>query len=158
MMNDLILWCKHFINVCNENQGFISAVLTIMTIVISVIAIITSYKVGNIPYQKKLRVIPCIFQDDGEWVMEIMLINYGLITLVLEGVTIKDAKKASVGSMFKIEPLVLAPTECERVRVSIDDHNGLIEKYALDLNHRITIEVHEYGGDVFKFRKGFPVG
>lgn len=157
-MNDLVLWCKHIIYICNENQGFISAVLTIMTILISVIAIITSYKVGNIPYKKKLRAIPCVFQENGEWVMDVMLINYGLITLVLEGVVIKDAKNTHVGSTIKMEPIVLSSTECKRMRVYIDDHNELIEEHAMDLNKKITIEVREYGGAVFKFRKGFPVG
>lgn len=157
-MNDIMLWCKNIIDVCNANQGFISAVLTIMTIFISVIAIITSYKVGNIPYKKKLKAIPCIFQENGEWVMEIMLINYGLITLVLEGIVIKDAKKTNVGSTLKMEPIVLMPTECKKMHIYVDDHNGLIEKHSMDLNQKITVEVREYGGGVFKFRKGFPVG
>lgn len=149
---------RTIIDICNKNEGFISALLTIMTIVISVIAIISSNRIGIIPYKKRLKAIPCIYQEDYNWMMDVMLINYGLITLVIRDVTIKDAKKQIVGSEYVVEPIVLPPAECKTVKVYIDDHNGLIEKYSLDLNNKTTIEVHEYGGDTFKFRKGFPVG
>lgn len=31
-------------------------------------------------------------------------------------------------------------------------------KHGIDLNGNMTIEVHEYGGKVHKFKRGFPVG
>ena len=157
-MNGFIQWSKNIINVCNDNQGFISALLTIMTIIISVIAIASSNRIGSIPYKKKLKAIPCIYQENGHWMMDVMLINYGLMTLVIQEVAIKDAMKQRVGTVFEMQPIVLKPTECKTIGVYIDDRNGLIEKYSMDLNRKITIEVREYGGEVFRFRKGFPVG
>lgn len=151
-------WFKSIIDICNESQGFISAILTIMTIVISVIAIISSNRIGNIPYKKKLKAIPCVYQKDGNWMIDVMLINYGLMTLVIKSVSIKDAKKEFVGSSCVMEPIVLAPADCKTISIFIDDFNGLIEEHSMNLNKKITIEVQEYGGDTFKFRKGFPVG
>ena len=157
-MSNLIQWCKDVINICNNNQGFISAILTVMTIFISVIAIITSNRIGKIPYKKKINAIPSIYKENGSWIIDVMIINHGLMTLVIRDIAVRDAKKSYVGGTHIMEPIVLMPAECKIISISISDHNGLIEKYAIDLNNKITIEVHEYGGIVHKFKKGFPVG
>lgn len=44
------------INWCNGNQGFISALLTIMSIALSVIAIIISVITAKLPFRKKIAV------------------------------------------------------------------------------------------------------
>ena len=46
-MKDIILWC-------NENEGFISAVLSIVTIILSGVAVFFTYKIGKMPYKKKI--------------------------------------------------------------------------------------------------------
>ena len=40
---------------CNDNAGFISAILTLLTILLSVIAIIVSIQTARLPYKKKLK-------------------------------------------------------------------------------------------------------
>ncbi len=47
-MNYIIQWC-------NENNGFISAVLSFLTVLISVIAIAISIKMARLPFKKKLK-------------------------------------------------------------------------------------------------------
>lgn len=149
---------KSIIEWCNDNQGFISAVLSVLTIIISVIAIYYSNKVGKIPYRKKMQVIPCYYEDNGNEIIEIMIINYGLMTLVISNISIKDSKNDCVGGTGILKPIVVKPSEYKRIKIQINDFNGLIEKYALDLNKKMTIEVCEYCGKIHKFRKGFPVG
>lgn len=39
---------------CNENQGFVSALLTLVTILLSVIAIVVSISTARKPYKKKI--------------------------------------------------------------------------------------------------------
>lgn len=151
------LWAS-VINWCNTNQGFLSAILTIMTIVISVIAIRNSNRIGKMPYEKKIKVVPCYYHENGEPVIEVMVVNYGLITLVIDHLLIRDKKGEVVGSENTIYPIVLKPTESKKFEIHIDDRNGLMEKYALDLNGKMTIEIHEFGNEVTKFKKGFPVG
>ena len=149
-MNDIV-------RICNENQGFISAILTVMTILISVIAIFSSHRVGKIPYKKKLAVIPT-YESVDEPVIDVMLVNYGLMPLVISHIAIYDAKRSWVGGTSVMKPIVLEPSKSKRFTISIQDRNGLIEKYAIDLNRKMTIEVCEYGGTKHKFNKGFPVG
>lgn len=151
-------YIKSIIEWCNENQGFISAILSVLTIIISVIAIYFSNKVGKIPYKKKMKVIPCYYEENSNPIIEIMLINYGLMTLVISHIVIKDLKKEYVGGTSMLEPIVVKPSECQKFEIIIEDYNGLIEKNAIDLNNKMIIEVHEYGGKVHKLKKGFPVG
>lgn len=40
---------------CNNNQGFISAILTILTIILSGLAIYVSIRTARLPYKKKLK-------------------------------------------------------------------------------------------------------
>lgn len=46
-----------FVEWCNENQGFLSLLLTIFTALISVIAIVISILTARLPYKKKLKLI-----------------------------------------------------------------------------------------------------
>lgn len=149
---------KSIIEWCNDNQGFISAVLSVLTIIISVIAIYYSNKVGRIPYRKKMQVIPCYYEKNGSPIIEMMVINYGLMTLVISHISIKDVKNDYVGSTLIEKPIVIKPSEYKKFEIQIDDHNGLIEKYAMDLNKKMVIEVCEYSGKTHRFQKGFPVG
>ena len=48
-MNDLIEWC-------NLNQGFVSAVLALTSITLSIIAILVSIRVAKLPFRKKIAV------------------------------------------------------------------------------------------------------
>lgn len=45
---------QSFIQWCNNNSGFVSAILSIVGIAISLIAIIVSIKTARLPYKKKL--------------------------------------------------------------------------------------------------------
>lgn len=150
-MKDIIIWC-------NSNEGFISALLTIMTIIISVIALHMSNRIGKLPYTKKLKVIPGFYKEKQELIIEVILINYGLMTLIIDHISIKDSKKGFVGSTTMRTPIVLSPAEHKILKIPINDHNGLITKHSMNLNRKMTIEVREYDGKVYKFNKGFPVG
>lgn len=48
-MSDFIKWC-------NDNQGFLSAILTFMSILLSVIAVCVSVIVAKLPFKKKIAV------------------------------------------------------------------------------------------------------
>ena len=48
-MNEFIEWC-------NLNQGFISAILALTSIVLSVVAILVSIRVAKLPFRKKIAV------------------------------------------------------------------------------------------------------
>ena len=150
-MNNIIEWC-------NVNQGFMSAILTVMAILINIIALYSSYKIGKIPYEKKLKVIPTYYEIANEPVIDVELVNYGISTLVLEDVSIKDSKNSYVGGTCISDPIILKPSENKKITFDITDYNGLIERYAMNLNGKMTIEVHEYGGRKHKFKRGFPVG
>lgn len=68
MNNDI----KEFVLWCNENVGFLSAILSIVTILISVIAIIVSLKTALLPYKQALKIIYYI-EDNEDDVPEIYL-------------------------------------------------------------------------------------
>lgn len=150
-MENIIIWC-------NTNQGFISAILSITTICISVVAVITSKRIGKLPYKKKFKAIASYYKVDQSPVIEVLIINYGLVTLVIDYVSIMDETGTPIGSTTDIVPIIIKPAETETIRIFISDYNGLIEKNALDLNKHITIKVREYGSKTYKFKKGFPVG
>ncbi len=48
-MSDIIKWC-------NENEGFLTAILSLATVFVSILAIIISICTARLPYKKKLLV------------------------------------------------------------------------------------------------------
>ena len=72
IMNDIIEWC-------NINSGFIQAILALLTLIVSIIAIAVSIKTANLPYKKKMVLtfgsyIGVGFVDDG---IHVTCINCG---------------------------------------------------------------------------------
>lgn len=47
---------SEIINWCNNNDGFVSAILALLSICLSVLAIVVSINVAKLPYKKKVRV------------------------------------------------------------------------------------------------------
>lgn len=95
---------------------------------------------------------------NGEPTIDIMLVNYGLCSIIIKHISVLDKKKNIVGSDFCVEPMVLKPSESKNVLLTLCDRDGLIQEHGIDLNGNMVIEVHEYGGEIHKFKKGFPVG
>lgn len=150
-MKDIILWC-------NENEGFISAVLSIMTIILSGVAIFFTYKIGKMPYKKKMSVIPCYYSDEEKDIIQILVVNYGAIPLVIRNIIIEDETGLMVGGVLSAEPIVIEPSKYFMEDVEVTDQNGIISNNALDLNNHIKIRIWEYDDTTTCFKKGFPVG
>lgn len=148
----------NIINWCNANQGFVSAILSIATICISILALFISIKIGKVPYKKKFKAIATYYELDQKPIIDVFIINYGLVTLVIDYVSITDERGTPVGSTTDLMPIIIKPAETQTIRIFISDFNGLIKKNSLDLNKHITIEIREYGAKTYKFEKGFPVG
>jgi hypothetical protein len=147
----LIFWC-------DAHAGFISAILSLLTIFISTLALIISSQISKIPYKKRMAVIPGYYEENGEPVINMMIVNYGLTALVIDNIYILDEKRTHVGTTFEETPIIIKPSQYKRIKFSMNDENGLIGKNVIDLNGHMTIVVHEYGGREYKFKNGFPVG
>lgn len=52
---------QNMINWCNTNNGFLTAVLSLFTLFVSIIAIVVSLKTAQLPYKKRLLLVPNIF-------------------------------------------------------------------------------------------------
>ena len=49
-MENIIIWC-------NENNGFLTGILSLLTLLVSVIAIYVSIRTARLPFKKKLKLI-----------------------------------------------------------------------------------------------------
>ena len=82
---------KTLINWCNLNQGFLSFILSSLTIILSIIAMGISLRIGKIPYKRKLKIIPFAYcSADGKIFMEIIITNCGHSEIGIEHIKIMD--------------------------------------------------------------------
>lgn len=78
---------------CNQNEGFLFFVLHIVTIVISIIAITTSFKVVKLPYRIKLKVMPVAYKSLDGVMVDLVIYNQGKIETGIDHISIADNKK-----------------------------------------------------------------
>lgn len=150
-MKDIILWC-------NENEGFISAVLTAMTILLSVIGIFFTYKIGKIPYKKKISVIPFYYKKNNQDIIELQIVNYGMMPYVICDINIEDETGLSIGGVQNEAPIVIEPSKYFRAKIPVSDENGVLARNSLNLNGHIKIKLWKYDNSVICVKNGFPVG
>lgn len=148
----------NFILWCNENGGFLSAVLSILTILISVGAMYISYRVGRLPYVKKLSMIPCLCRKNDTYYIDLTIINIGNAPICIKGITISNREMLDIGITEGQTLFVLKPSEHVRKTIRIYDDLENIKKHELDLNGHIVLTAYDASGKKYQFKKGFPVG
>lgn len=149
---------KYIISWCNSNQGFLSAILSIITIFISILTIRMTYKIGKMPYKKSISVMPLLLKNQEKYIMDVMIINTGLVTILIRNICITNNDNLVIGHCSKIEPEALQPNGFIRREIEIYDDIENIKKHELDLNNHIKIIVYGYNGEKYIQSKGFPVG
>ena len=117
------------IDTCNNNSGFISAILTIITIFLSLFAIIVSIKAMRLPYKQDLKIYSAIDDTDGKPELHLTLINVGHWPIYLNSVTLNQA----------IMPLVLGwleeeISENDRILTPQIVHNYIVPMQNYDLD------------------------
>ena len=104
-MKDIIAWC-------NLNQGFTSAMLSVLTLVLSLIAIIVSINTAKLPFKKKLKLVSGHEMSPKGMGIHITAINVGNrpITISMIGIAIRD-KQFILPEQIGNSQITLQPTE-----------------------------------------------
>ncbi len=159
ILHDIIRWC-------NCNEGAVSAVLSVCTIFISVIACWTSYKVGKLPYTKKIKMNTCCEgEDDGiRRKITVEVLNIGSCPIVLKKVIIKTKWGRKLGDSFFYNTnndvfgaVFLRQGEVAREVVHINKVKYL-DKHSENLNKKIKVIVKDDEGKRFIQKVDFSVG
>lgn len=155
-MNIIITWC-------NENQGFFSAVLCSLTILTSLLTVFFTWKVGTMPYRKRLSVMLYYWgsDEDGHH-LRISIVNAGRIPIYIRQVEVKDKKGIILGSMntFDMDKnfLIISPNEVLAQEISVENKNRVFDNFGIDLNGHIKVVITDLEGKKYSFSKGWPVG
>ena len=139
------------INWCNNNTGFLSAVLAALSLLLSSIAIIVSIRTARLPYRKRIKLYPTtdlhVYSDptSGKVCSEIgwltaHAVNLGArnVTLTYLGFCVKDRKQFKGFqklSKIKQDPTgtgLLAPTEIRSESFAGKDISFWLSKISKD--------------------------
>lgn len=89
---------------CNENQGFFSALLCTLTILTSILTIFFTWKVGTLPYKKKLTVMAGYWgSDEDGHNLRISIVNVGRIPVYIRSVEVESYKGDILGNMATMD-------------------------------------------------------
>lgn len=141
----------------NKDEGFLSFVLSVVTIIISIIAITVSFKVAKLPYTIKLKVMPVAYTSPEGAIIDLMIYNQGHTQTGIEQISISDNEKLVMG-MYTGEMLFIEPGCTRKCTIEILDRIEYLEENLLDLNNKIIIRVRDSFGNEYVFKNGFPVG
>lgn len=124
-----------FVEWCNNNQGFIGALLSILTIFISVIALYVSIKLAYIPYKKWLILDPVIHMKDEHYNIQLAIANSGNKIIGIRNISIyyKDTYIGSDHKLKFIQPSHICETFIE-LNLNVQDTK-------FDREPRIKIEI-----------------
>ena len=113
MVNKIML-ILNIIDWCNNNQGFVSGILSFLTLIVSVIAIIMSVITAKSPYRRKLAVSGGTSIGIGMWItgIHVTVVNVGNMPVMIKNIGIKIEKMVYVNVNTVSESLILLkPTE-----------------------------------------------
>lgn len=106
-----------FLNIidwCNNNQGFISALLSLLTLIVSVIAIVISVITARSPYKRRLAISGGTSLGIGlEFVgLHVTAVNVGNMPVMIKNIGIKIGKDVYINvNTINESKVMLKPTE-----------------------------------------------
>ena len=148
-----------FIEWCNANNGFLTALLSILTLFVSVIAVVVSIHTARLPYRRKLvtSVATCIMPTDDPLApklrgFSVSVTNVGNrnINILHFGLAIKDGVQfvpficngCTLG-----EKSIVAPAEVVKVEYSVEAVKSFLSDLPLEkvvYSYAVDAEWREY--------------
>ena len=131
-MQDIIVWC-------NENEGFVAMVLSLVTIFFSVIAMVVSIHTARLPYKQKLTIDYYIENNScGVPEIHITIINVGNCTVYIKFISIEqeDDWIAQLGTEkyeLMLEERLIEPNVAQEYLIPIEYYSEETEEYPFDI-------------------------
>lgn len=148
----------HIVEWCNTNLGFLTAVLSILTLITSISAIIVSFIVANLPYKKKLDIWEYADEDNDNFIIYINITNIGNKSVRLKGIEILCNSQQLCSEYFTArEQPVLRPTESKEIKTGYP-LNVYNERNVDPVNSRMKIIVIDMEGTRYSAISDFGVG
>lgn len=89
-MEKIIVWC-------NQNEGFLAAILSVFTILISTLSMMMTYRLGMMPYKRKLKIIPFLYNKKDKYYIELLIVNNGFATINVSTIHIENMDHLVIG-------------------------------------------------------------
>lgn len=131
-MHDIIVWC-------NENEGFVAMVLSIVTILISVIAIVVSINTARLPYKQNLKFDYYIY-DNSNGIPEIHMtvVNVGNCAVYVDFISIEQeydwiAQLGNEEYKMMLEERLIEPNVAHKYVIPIEHYSEQMEERAFDI-------------------------
>lgn len=151
-MNDIIKFC-------NENQGLFDTILSLCSLLVSIIAICMSIHNAMLPYKKRLTFHGHVYEEDGNLLCSVEVINIGQSIIYVKDVQmLKKKTKLHIGKRADNKIVKILPGEVMEVKVKIYDEEDEVRKNILDLNSVAYIEVFDTENKKYKEKRSFGVG
>lgn len=137
---------------CNSNEGFINAILSILTLIISVIAIYSSIKLAYIPYKKRILINPVFGIKFDKYYLELTIANSGNKLIGINSITVKYGDTYIGGNDKK---KFVEPSKTKKYFIDMDLRE---EEIKYDKNAKVEIEIYDTEGKEYKFKSGLALG
>lgn len=150
---------EQFIKFCNNNQGFLSAIFSACSLLVSIIAIVLTFYNSILPYKKRLECTGNLYEKDGKIIGTVDVVNCGNRAIMIKEINvITKNTRLHVGSRMKAHVFRLLPGVMKRAHIRIYDEEELIRKNLIDVNSIIYIEIIDTENKHYRFKNNFAVG
>lgn len=141
-----------FIEWCNNNEGFIGAILSILTIIVSIIALYTSIRLAYIPYKKRLLINPVFGFKQDKYYLELMVANSGNKLVGISYILV-NYKKSWIGGNDKQK--FIKPSQTKKFFIELDLNENDTK---FDNNPQIEILICDTEKKEYKFKTALAMG
>lgn len=140
---------------CNVNQGFISAILSALTLVFSVIAIVVSINTAKLPFKKRLKLVAGHEMSPLGLGLHITAINTGNrpITISMIGFEI-NGKQVIIPEQIGNSQITLQPTEITTQHYREESLIPAISSAEFPKEENVYAYVKDTEGDMHKKKIG----
>ena len=140
------------VQLCNDNDGFISAILAVVAIVISI-------RIGRIPYLKKLSFYHYNDSDDtGEIIVHLYISNIADCPVYIDKLIAKEGYLKEIGRCNEVESTILSdrllsPHETHEYQIRLHGY-----KWSTDEKRKALRIILQSGHKYFKYRANWAMG
>ena len=150
---------NQFISFGNSNQGFLSAIFSACSLLVSVVAIVLTFYNSVLPYKKRLECTGCLYEKDGKIIGTVDIVNCGNRAIMIKEINIfRNQSRLHVGCRMKSHIFRLMPGVMKTAHIRIYDEEELIKENIMDVNPFIYIEIVDTENKHYRFKNHFAVG